>query len=377
MFVFRVWPESRDFKGKRVGIIGTGSSGAQLIVGLGKEAKYLTSFQRSAQYIVPNYRGAVDEEYRNKIVNNWDDVWKGVRNCVVGYNFTPITTPTFSVSPEERERVFESAWNGKNGFAFLYATFSDVLTNEAANQEICNFIKRKIGQIVEDPEKRRKLTPPPGSFYAKRPVCCAGYYEAFNSDHVDVVDTTLLEVTEKGIKTNDGKVHELDVIIYATGYETDGSWADIAIAGPTKTLEQHWAQGAVSYLGLSGTGFPNFFMIVGPQSPVTNMPPLVEAQGDLIAALIAKAEKQNAAGRDKKILITPTHQAEDEYMKECRKLGDESIFKKERSFLYGDNTPSTRTKGRSVLWYFGGMNTYLGKIDNEMNTDYSGFTFNS
>lgn len=337
----------------------------------------MTVFQRSAEYIVPTDRGAVDEEYRNKIINNYDGVWKGVRNCVVGHNLTPPTTPTFSVSPEERERAFEAAWNGKNGFAFLYATFSDALTNEAANQEICGFLEKKIGQIVEDPEKRRKLTPLPGSLYAKRPVCCTGYYETFNNDHVDVVDTPLLEVTEKGIKTDDGKVHELDVIIYATGYETDGSWADIAVTGPTQTLEQHWAQGAVSYLGMSQAGFPNLFMIVGPPSPVTNMPPLVEAQSNLIAALIAKAEKQNAAGADRKILITPTQQAEDEYMKECRKFADESIFKKEKSFLYGDNAPDAKTKGRKVLWYFGGMNKYLDKIDNEMNTDYNGFTFNS
>ncbi|KAM0255685.1 hypothetical protein ACHAQJ_005529 [Trichoderma viride] len=372
-----VWPDKQDFEGKRVGIIGTGSSGAQLVVGVAREAKHVTSFQRSAQYIVPNYRGAVAPEYRDNIVNNYDEVWKGVRNCVVGYNFKPITTPTFSVSEEERERVFEAAWSGKNGFAFLYATFSDVLTNEAANREICNFIKRKIASIVKDPKKRETLTPAPDSFYAKRPVCCAGYYETFNRDNVDVVDfkkTPLVEITENGIRTDD-KLYELDVIIWATGYETDGSWLDLGVTGPKETLDQHWANGATSYLGMSETGFPNFFLIVGPQSPVTNMPPLVEAQSDLIAGLITKAETL-AKERKKKVLIEATKESEDEFMNECRKLGDESIFKKEKSFLYGDNTLS-RNKGRNVLWYFGGMNTYLGKVNDELNNDFRGFSFSS
>lgn len=228
------------------------------------------------------------------------------------------------------------------------------MTNETANKEVCNFMKRKIAKIVEDPGKRDRLTPFPDALYAKRPVCCANYYEIFNQDNVDIVNyqkTPFVGITEKGIQTEE-KLYELDVIIYATGLETDGSWSTIGISGPNQTLEQHWVEGATSYLGVSEAGFPNFFMIVGPQSAVANMSPLIEGQVNFISGLISKAEtliKENEANRDKKIIITATQEAENDYMKECRSLAKGSIYYKDKSFLFADNHTSRKSsQGRNV-----------------------------
>ncbi|PTB35117.1 hypothetical protein M441DRAFT_32256 [Trichoderma asperellum CBS 433.97] len=286
--------------------------------------------------------GPVSAEYRENIVINYDEFWKGARHCPLG------------VSAEEREKVFEAAWNDVMAFSFVYKTFSDVLTNETANKEVCNFMKRKIAKIVEDPGKRDRLTPFPDALYAKRPVCCANYYEIFNQDNVDIVNyqkTPFVGITEKGIQTEE-KLYELDVIIYATGLETDGSWSTIGISGPNQTLEQHWVEGATSYLGVSEAGFPNFFMIVGPQSAVANMSPLIEGQVNFISGLISKAEtliKENEANRDKKIIITATQEAENDYMKECRSLAKGSIYYKDKSFLFADNHTSRKSsQGRNV-----------------------------
>ncbi|KAM0462245.1 hypothetical protein ACHAO4_001446 [Trichoderma viride] len=381
-----IWPEQRDLKGKRVGVIGNGSSGAQILVGLAKQsgAKQIIAFQREAAYVVPNQIGPVSTEYRDNIVNNYDELWKGARNCPLGYGFKPLTTLTFDVSAEEREKVYEAAWNDVMAFSFVYKTFSDVLTNEDANKEVCDFIKRKITKIVEDPGKRARLTPAPNALYAKRPVCCAGYYEIFNQDNVDIVNyhmTPFVGITEKGIQTED-KLHELDVLVYATGFETDGSWATIHISGPNQTLEQHWAEGATSYLGVMEAGFPNFFMVVGPQSAVTNMPPLIEGQVNFITGMISKAEslwKEIEANGKKVILITATQEAEDSYMAECQFLAEGSIYYKDKSFLFADNHTSRHSgkNGRNVLWYFGGLNKYLDKVQEVINGDYRGFTFAS
>ena len=153
----------------------------------------------------------------------------------------------------------------------MFWTFSDLTTSKEANEEACKFIRSKIAETVKDPEKRRKLTP--HDFYARRPLCDGGYYQQFNRDSVDVVDlkeTPITALTENGIKTSDGKVHELDVIIFATGFDAvDGNYTRVAIKGRTgKSLKEHWAAGTnnggpTSYLGVCVSDFPNLFMITG------------------------------------------------------------------------------------------------------------------
>lgn len=262
------FPKSYDFSSKRVGVIGCGSTGVQCVTELGKpgKVKELVCFQRSPQYSVPSGDGPVSSEYRQSINSRYDDIWKQVKNSVVGFGFEESKIPTMSVSPEERERIFQEAWDKGNGFRFMFWTFCDLTYNKEANEAACAFIRSKIAETVKDPEKRRKLTP--HDYYARRPLCDGGYYQVFNNDHIDIVDmkeTPVTEITPTGIKTSDGALHELDVIIWATGFDAvDGNYTRVKIRGRNgESLKDHWADGPTSYLGVCVPNFPNMFMITG------------------------------------------------------------------------------------------------------------------
>ncbi|RFU78295.1 cyclohexanone monooxygenase [Trichoderma arundinaceum] len=373
------WPKNYDLKGKRVGVIGNGSTGVQVMIAIADEVKQLVSFQRSPQYVVPNGDGPVSTEFRDRVNKNYEEIWNGVLNSYAAHNVKESTTPAMSVSAEERERIFESLWKEGNGFRFMFSSFSDILTSEEANEEACNFIRKKISQIVEDPEKVRKLSP--RGFYARRPVTAPEYYEIFNKKQVDVVnlgETPIVEITEKGIRTNE-KLHELDVIIFATGFEVaDGNYTNVAIKGRHQTLKEHWAEGTTSYLGVSEAGFPNMFMVVGPQSPFNNFPPTIETQVNFIMKLISKAEKkrkENSAGNGNEvILIEATQEAENDYMEACRVLGSKSLFRKEKSYVFGANIPGKKT---SVLFWLGGLVHYRKALQDVVDNDYRGFTFST
>ena len=227
------WPEDLDLTGKRVGVIGNGSTGNQVITATAPIAGHLTSFQRTPQYSVPAGNRELSAEelqsHRDNFVANWDQV----RNSSVAMGFEESAVETFSVSGDERERIFEQAWQTGGGFRFMFETFCDIATNEAANEEAANFIRRKIAEIVKDPETRRRLTPT--DLYAHRPLCDSGYYETFNRPNVSLVslkETPITQMTEKGIVTADGTLHELDVLILATGFDAvDGNYVRVDIKG--------------------------------------------------------------------------------------------------------------------------------------------------
>ncbi|PTB44687.1 hypothetical protein M441DRAFT_162172 [Trichoderma asperellum CBS 433.97] len=375
-----LWPEHRDLRGKRVGIVGTGSSGAQLLVGLADEAKEVVSFQRSAQYVVPNSKSPVPVEYRERVNKTYDDIWNKVRKCPLGWGYDLKTTKTFDVSAEEREKVFEAAWNSVWGFSMTFDTFADVVTDEAANREVCRFIQKKIDTIVKDPKKRDTLTPPAGALWDKRPVCCAGYYEAFNKENVDVVNfkkTPLVEITEKGIRTTE-KEYELDVIVYATGYEQDGSWIEIDITGPNGKLSDKYAEGATAYLGVSKAGFPNLFFMIGPQTPLASIPSIAVFQGEFLTQLISKAEKTKKV-TGKPVVVDTIQQDEDEWVKHSNAVAEATVFYKGNSYFFSDhNTPRAPKNGkRHVLWGLGGFHTYVNACQEALDANYRGFTFTS
>jgi cyclohexanone monooxygenase len=182
-----------------------------------------------------------------------------------GFGFEESTIPTFSVSADERERIFEKAWNEGSGFNFMFGTFCDISYNEEANKEAQNFIRRKIRAKVKDPVKTEKLMPQ--DWYARRPLCDTGYYEKFNNSNVDVVDIKadpIIEITPKGIRTRE-KEWEFDVLVFATGFDAvDGNYKRMSIHGSShKSLADSWSEGPEAYLGVSVPDFPNLFMILG------------------------------------------------------------------------------------------------------------------
>jgi cyclohexanone monooxygenase len=379
------WPKHHDFRNKRVAVIGNGSTGVQVITALGGQVKQLVCFQRTPQYSVPSGDGPVSPEYRKKINSDYEAIWKQVKQSSVAFGFEESKTACMSVSPEEREAVFEKAWQLGNGFRFMFWTFSDLTVDPAANEEACKFIRKKIRQIVKDPAKADKLCPT--DYYARRPLCDGGYYEQFNHDSVSIVDLksdpistfTPSGITTKSTSTGEETTHELDVIIFATGFDAvDGNYTRIAIKGRSgESLRDHWREtGPTTYLGICVPDFPNLFMITGPNGPFTNIPPTLETHAEFIAELIGQAEKTRKASTgtdaDKDaIIIEATPEAENGWTDLCKELSDNSLFKITDSWIFGANVPG---KKNAVMFYFGGLGNYRKKLEEERRSGYKSFS---
>jgi len=361
------WPEGVSLEGKRVGVIGNGSTGVQVITAVAPIAASLTSFQRHPQYSVPSGDGPVSSEYRTWVNENYDAIFSQVRNSITAFGFKESTAMCADATPEERERVFEENWQKGNGFRFMFATFADITVDPRANEEACEFIRKKIRSIVKDPEKARKLCPT--DYYARRPLCDGGYYERFNQENVEIVridETPIEEITPKGIRTADGKEYELDVIIFATGFDAvEGNYTRLKIHGRNGiSLKEQWEGGPTSYLGVATANFPNWFMITGPQGPFTNLPPAIEAQVVFIANLINRAVK---AGKG--AIVEASEQAESEWLALCNELCEKSLFKVTNSWIFGVNIPK---KKKAIRFYFGGMQNYLGAVQGKVDNHISG-----
>lgn len=227
------WPEDATWAGKRVGIIGTGSTGVQVITAIAPDVKRLTVFQRSPQYSVPSGNGFMSKEHIGWIKENYDEIWQKEKQSITAFGAKESHVSAHDVSPEERERVFEEAWADGGGFRFMFGTFNDLILDEEANRYAQDFIRSKIRQKVKDPAKAEKLMP--RDLYAKRPLCDAGYYEQFNLDHVDVVDVKanpIARLDGNAVILENGERHELDMLILATGFDAvDGNYLRLKLEG--------------------------------------------------------------------------------------------------------------------------------------------------
>ncbi len=369
MFHTSKWPEKVDLDGKRVGVIGTGSTGIQLITAIAPQVAQLTVFQRSPQYSVPVGNGPVSDEYLEDIQANYQQIWEDVRNSAFAMGFKESPVVTMSVSPEEREAIFEKAWQKGGGFRYAFETFCDILIDPEANNAAAEFIRRKIAQIVKDPEIAKRLTP--ADFYVKRPLCDSGYFETFNRKNVSLIDVKanpIAAITQKGIKLTDGSESELDVIVFATGFDAvDGNFKKIDIRGrKALTLIEHWSEGAASYLGVATAGFPNFFMIAGPLMPFSNFPPLLEMQVRLIGDLIAHTPSNKGS------TVEATQEAEDAWVEECAVMASQLLLTKSDSWIFGANIPG---KPRRVLFHVGGVGMFQNTVADMKANDFSGFHF--
>ncbi|PZG35448.1 NAD(P)/FAD-dependent oxidoreductase [Spongiactinospora gelatinilytica] len=362
------WPDDLSIEGKRVGLIGTGSTGTQFVCAASKIAEHLTVFQRTPQYNVPSGNAPVSPEYLAEYRANYDEIWRQVRRSRVACGFEESDVPAMSVSEEERRRVFQENWDKGNGFRFMFGTFSDIATDPAANEAAAEFIRLKIKEIVRDPETARKLSPTDP--YAKRPICNEDYYESFNRDNVTLVsikENPIREITPTGVITEDGVEHPLDVLVFATGFDAvDGSYKRMDIRGRGGlSMNEHWSDGPTSYLGLAVTGFPNMFMILGPNSVFSNLPPAIETQVEWLTELIDAAE---AAGRP---AVEAVRAAEETWTVTCQQSADFTLFPKVDSWIFGANIPGKKNR---AMFYFGGLASYREKLDAVVTGGYEGFT---
>lgn len=363
------WPEGVDLRGKRVGVIGTGSTGVQVIIALAPIVGHLTVFQRSAQYVVPIGNWPEDEAKINEYKANYDAIWDQIKGSAVAFGFGESTVPAMSVPPGERERVFEQAWNKGGGFRFMFETFGDIATDRAANDAIADFIKRKIAQIVKDPETARRLTPT--DLYAKRPLCGDNYYDVYNRNNVTLVDVRedpIAEFTETGIRLQSGQQHELDVVVMATGFDAvDGNYTRIDIRGRGGIpMKDKWKDGPKGYLGMMEADFPNLFMILGPNGPFTNLPPSIETQVEWFSDAIAMAEHRGLR------TIEPSQQATDEWVRTCQTIADMTLFPQAQSWIFGANIPG---KKNAVMFYLAGLGAYRSAIGAVRDSGYSTMIF--
>src|SRR3954452_13659364 len=271
-----------DFTAKRVAVVGTGATAVQAIPEIAQQAKQLTVFQRTANYCVPARNGKVDSELVQARKADYDGVVTRIRQSMYGQEHYPIPKSALDATPEEREREFDRMWDA-GGFAFWLANYKDMFFSQEANDLCADYIKRKIRKTVKDPVVAERLIPKGYAYGTKRQPLDTNYYETFNKDNVLLVDANtdggIEEITEKGIRAG-GKEYEFDIIVFATGFD--------AMTGPLKALklrgrggpklEDQWADGPHSYLGIAVAGFPNLFTITGPQSPsvLTNMPVAIE-----------------------------------------------------------------------------------------------------
>jgi len=362
------WPDEHEFRGKRVGVIGNGSTGQQVISAVAPEADHLTVFVRTPQYSVPAGDRRLSPEEVSAIKGDYDAIWDQVRNSVVAFGFEESTVPTMSVSEEERQRVFQENWDIGGGFRFMFGTFSDIATDPVANEAAASFIRSKIKEIVKDPEKARILTPT--DLYARRPLCANHYYETFNRDNVSVADLKshpIVEITPEGVRTADGKTHELDVLILATGFDAvDGNYLAMDLRGRGgQTINEAWAEAPTSYLGVTTSGFPNMFMILGPNGPFTNLPPSIETQVEWIGKLVAEAQERGAA-------VEASAEAEQAWTETCQTIADMTLFPKVDSWIFGANIPG---KTKTVMFYIGGLANYRAQLAEVENDGFRGFEF--
>lgn len=364
------WPEDVDLSGKRVGIIGTGSSGIQTITTIAPQVGELFVFQRTPNYSVPAHNGPLDPAVREDWLANREDYRQQQRESGIGIVTLEASEElALEQSEEDRLREFERRW-AKGGFC-VGAPYADTGVDPAANKLLADFVAGKVREIVKDPETADLLIPKTYPFGTKRLVVDTGYFEVYNQDNVHLIDlnkTPIETITETGLRTSE-RVYEFDVLIYAIGFDAmTGALERIDIRGRDGLkLKDKWAGGPLTYLGLTVSGFPNMFMITGPGSPsvLSNMIVSIEQHVDWIADCIHDMSDRQLT------VVEATPEAEAEWVAHVNEVAAETLYLQANSWYLGANVPG---KPRVFMPYVGGVGVYREVCDDVAANDYKGFT---
>lgn len=361
------WPETEpELSGKRVAVIGTGSTGIQVINALADKVGHLHVLQRTPQWVVPLGLGPFPQETRAKIKKDPKGFRDWALSTAAVFGFDESTVSAMEVSEDERKRVYEKAWEKGNGFRFMLETFSDIPVTPEANKTATDFIKSKIDATVKDPKVAELLTPK--DYYAKRPLAADNYYETYNRDNVtlhDVKANPIEKFTENGLIVG-GEELELDVVIMATGFDAmTGNYLKIETIGRDGArLKDEWSDGPHAYAGISIAKFPNLLMVFGPFSPFTSQPLVHEWQVNFLIDLIAQAEQGNG-------LIETSVEAQEKWVGICQEGMAGTLFQVTDSWINGANIPG---KPRTSMWYMGGMGGYMQEMNEIRADNYRGFS---
>ena len=353
------WPhEPVDFSGKRVGVIGTGSSGIQSIPLIAQEAAEVHVFQRTPSFSLPAQNRLIDDDEDTTYKEIYHEFREGQRSSQFG---TPVELPTTSAleaPAEERNAAFEKEWNRGTLLGF-FLTYNDVLLNEDANDTIADFIRGKIDEIVDDPKTAETLSPHSYPVGTKRICLDTDYYKTFNLDHVHLVDaikTPIEEITETGIRTS-AEAIDLDVIVLATGFDAiTGALERIDIKGRDgATLKSAWEQGGQAYLGLMVNGFPNMFTVNGPQSPsvISNVLVSIEQHVEWITDCITWLRNNNLE------TIEATKQAQDDWVAHANDVAEHDAIRESRDLVLGREYSRKAARLLTLSWRRGPLPTTM------------------
>jgi len=366
------WPKDGvDFRGKRVGIIGTGATAMQAIPVIAEEANHLTVFQRTPNFAAPLMNGPmrpeVDREAKRRYTLLRQQAWESF----AGVPFDRLRPSALADSPAERQAHYEACWQD-GGFSLWIGSYADILFDKEANETAAQFVRTKIRERVKDPAIADLLCPPAGQTYGtKRQPCETNYYETYNRDNVTLVDikkAPIDAITPNGLRTS-ASAYEFDCLIYATGFDAfTGALFKMDIRGRSgEPLQSRWAAGPRTLYGLAAHGFPNMFTITGPQSPsvLFNMPLGIEMHCEWIAGCI---EHMLDGGYQ---TIEANEQEEAQWIGHVKELADSTLLPEATSWYMGANIPG---KPRVFLVYLGGGKQYKDIITKSALEGYSGFS---
>jgi cyclohexanone monooxygenase len=363
------WPhEPVDFTGKRVAVIGTGSSGIQSVPVIAEQAEQLYVFQRTPNYSVPagNRTLTADDvaEYKASYAERRRLSWRSGG----GSPHTPHPKLTMQATARERREAFEKRW--ELGGVLFSKTFTDQMTDMAANEEARKFYEEKVRAVIDDPQVADLLIPTDHPIGTKRICTDTNYFQTFNRPNVNLVSvraTPIESIDTTGINTADAH-YDLDVIVFATGFDAmTGALGKIDIVGRGGAqMREHWKDGPRTYLGLGVDGYPNLFIVSGPGAPavLANMVLHAEAHVNWIADCIAHLDQHGHAG------IEAIPDAVDNWLAECAQRAEATLFTKANSWYLGANVPG---KPRVFMLFLGGFAVYNGICAEVANAGYKGF----
>ncbi|MFN2099013.1 flavin-containing monooxygenase [Altererythrobacter sp. MF3-039] len=363
--------EEVDFTGKKVAVIGTGSSAIQSTPIMAKQADHLTIFQRTPNYVVPAQNHPNDPEFIAGLKAKYGEFRQAERESLLGAARVLPQTPKFvrDIPEDEFQAEMEQRWE-MGGLVGFIASHLDSGSDRAANERLADFVRAKIRDRVSDPDVAELLTPRSYPFATKRLCVDIGYYEIFNRDNVELVDlnATPIERIEAGGVRTSGALYEADILVLATGFDAmTGSYNRIDIRGKGgEKLKDKWADGPHTHLGLSSVGFPNMFMITGPQSPSvgSNMIVSIEQHVEWISDAMLHLREQGAE------TFEPLAEAERDWGEHIDELFQMSLHTQANTWYLGSNVPG---KPRAFTFYLGGVQAYGNVINEIAEKGYPGF----
>lgn len=365
------WPhEGVDFAGRRVGLIGTGSTGIQAAPVIAEEAAHLTVFQRTANYSIPARNAPLTPEFKRWVKEHAEEIRDLMHSTPNGHPWPVGERSALEVSDAEREAIYREAW--EKGGLRIRSVFRDLLTDPDANATLSEFIKARIREVVKDPKTAAVLTDIDHPFGTKRPPIDSGYFETFNRPNVTLVNLRadpIERITRTGIRLRSGTEHPLDIIVFATGFDAmTGALLRMGITGRGGlSLNEAWAAGPRTLLGLQVPGFPNLFTITGPGSPsvLGNMPVAIEQHVEWITDAIAYLRARGLA------TMEAEEAAADRWVAHVNEAAEATLMPRAgHSWYLGANVPG---KPRVFMPYAGGMARYRAICRDVAAKGYEGF----